>query len=197
MAGKMKTAEVITLIGIAATLVIGIINLIIGIRNAKRTAFTSSVTASRIKYIQDIRQCISKFCGLAHFYQTKKGSLSNAELGEIHKEVDSLRYLIRLFLNPEDKYWDTKIMALCDDVIENTDTDSASLHAAIESLITITQYLLKLEWQGIKEEAKEGAISDREKGALYDEYVSLHKRRLSQHREEQPETTSTGIRNSS
>jgi hypothetical protein len=176
----MTISELITIIGIVATFVVGVINLIVIIRNAKRNTFTSSVTSSRIRYIQDIRQSISKFCGLAHLYNTKRSGLSPQQLSEIHKEVDSLRYLIRLFLNPEDKYWDTQIMTLCDEVIKNTDMDSGALHNAIESLIKITQYLLKLEWQGIKEEANKGALTDQEKTNLYQHYVALHQKRLSQ-----------------
>jgi hypothetical protein len=45
----------------------------------------------------------------------------------------------------------------------------------INELITITQYLLKLEWEGAKRESEIGIISDVEKRELYNSYVELHK----------------------
>src|ERR1022692_779046 len=133
------------------------------LKNAERTTFTGSVTSSRIRYMQDIREAISKFCGLAYSYNAGLGKLSPQEANAIRKEADSLKYLIRLYLNPEDKDWDNKIMVFCDEVIKNTDKGADDLHNAIENLVVITQYLLKLEWQGIKAEAKSEVFSERQK----------------------------------
>jgi hypothetical protein len=172
----MKT-ELGSLIGIVMVFIATMLNLFFVVRNAKKATFTGSVTASRIKYIQDIREAISKFCGLAYYYNnnTGGGKLLSEEASAIRKEADSLKYLIRLYLNPEDKFWDTKIMLFCDEVIKNTDKGIDELHSATENLVVITQYLLKLEWQGIKEEAKSGVLSERQKKLLYDSYVTLYK----------------------
>ena len=175
----MKT-ELISLIGIVMVFIATMLNLFFVVRNAKKATFTGSVTASRIKYIQDIREAMSKFCGLAYYYNTGGGKLSPQETSAIRKEADSLKYLIRLYLNPEDKYWDNKIMLFCDEVIKKTDKGIDELHSAIENLVVITQYLLKLEWQGIKEEAKSGVLSERQKRLLYDSYVRLYENHIAE-----------------
>jgi hypothetical protein len=69
-------------------------------------------------------------------------------------------------------------MLFCDEVIKNTDKGIDDLHSAIENLVVITQYLLKLEWQGIKEEAKSGVLSEKQKKLLYDSYVTLYENHI-------------------
>lgn len=172
----MTTTEIVMLIGIGLTFFIGILNLIITFRNVRKTAFINSVTTSRIKYIQELRESISKFCGLAHSYANKIYKLEYKEVWELHKEADNLRYLIRLYLNPEDDYWDNKIISLIDEILLKTDKDPSE---PINELITITQYLLKLEWEGAKRESEIGIIPDVEKKELYNKYVERHKKSIS------------------
>jgi len=142
----MTTTEIVTLVSIGLTFFVGVFNLIITFRNVRKTAFINSVTAARIKYIQELRESISKFCGLAHSYANKIYKLEYKEVWELHKEADNLRYLIRLYLNPEDEYWDNKLISLINQILLKSDKDPTE---PINELITITQYLLKLEWEGI------------------------------------------------
>lgn len=168
----MTTTETVTLIGIGLTFFVGVFNLIITFRNVRKTVFINSVTASRIKYIQDLRESISRFCALAHSYYFRIYKLHKPDVWELHKEADSLKYLIRLYLNPEDEYWDNKIIFLIDQIMLKSDQDPTQ---PINELIMITQYLLKLEWEGAKRESEIGIISDVEKRELYNSYVELHK----------------------
>lgn len=172
----MTTTEIVTLSGIGLTFFVGVFNLIITFRNVRKTAFINSVTASRIKYIQELRESISKFCGLAYSYANKIYKLEYKEVWELHKEADNLRFLIRLYLNPEDDYWDNKIINLIDQILLKSDKDPTE---PINELITITQYLLKLEWEGAKRESEIGIISDIEKKELYNKYVERHKQAIS------------------
>ncbi|MHA3788440.1 hypothetical protein ACX0HA_09545 [Flavobacterium hauense] len=171
----MSNTEIVTLIGVGLTFFIGVFNLIITFRNVKKTTFINSVTASRIKYIQDLRENISRFCALAYSYNKRIYKLQKEQVWELHKEADSLKFLIRLYLNPEDKYWDNKIINLIDQILlksgEKNDPTSS-----INELITITQYLLKLEWEGAKKESEIGSVSDIKKKELYNKYVELHKK---------------------
>jgi hypothetical protein len=169
----MTNTEIVTLSGIGLTFFVGVFNLIITFRNVRKTAFINSVTASRIKYIQELRESISKFCGLAHSYANKIYKLEYKEVWELHKEADNLRFLIRLYLNPEDDYWDNKIISLIDQILLKSDKDPTE---PINELITITQYLLKLEWEGAKRESEIGIISEIEKRELYNKYVERHKK---------------------
>lgn len=172
----MTTTEIVTLISIGITFFVGVFNLIITFRNVRKTTFINSVTASRIKYIQELRESISKFCGLAHSYANRIYKLEYKDIWELHKEADNLRFLIRLYLNPEDDYWDNKIIVLIDQILIKSDKSPTE---PINELIMITQYLLKLEWEGAKRESEVGIISDIEKRELYNKYVERHKQAVS------------------
>ena len=123
-----------------------------------------------------MRESISKFCGLAYSYSNRLYKLEYKEVWELHKEADSLKFLIRLYLNPEDKYWDNKMISLIDQIVHKSDKDPTEL---INELIIITQYLLKLEWEGAKKESEVGILSDVEKKELYNKYVEKHKKAVS------------------
>lgn len=169
----MNITEIITLVGIGITFLIGVFNLVVTFRNVRKTSFINSVTASRIKYIQELRESISRFCALAYSYNNRVYKIEKNEVWELHKEADTLRFLIRLYLNPEDKYWDNKIIKLIDEIILKSDKDPKK---EIDELIEITQYLLKLEWEGAKRESEIGIIPDIEKKELYNKYVERHKK---------------------
>lgn len=169
----MTTTEIVTLIGIGLTFFVGIFNLVVTFRNVRKTTFINSVTSSRIKYIQELRESISRFCALTNSYSNRISKLTYEQYWELHKESDTLKFLIRLYLNPEDDYWDSRILALIDEIMLKTDKDPTE---TINELITITQYLLKLEWEGAKRESEIGILSDIEKKELYNKYVELHKR---------------------
>lgn len=169
----MTTTEIVTLIGIGLTFFVGVFNLIVTFRNVRKTAFINSVTASRIKYIQELRESISRFCALANSYSSRISKLTYEQYWELHKESDTLKFLIRLYLNPEDHYWDSRIIVLTDELMLKNDKDPT---VTIQELITITQYLLKLEWEGAKLESEKGILSDSEKKELYNKYVELHKK---------------------
>jgi hypothetical protein len=173
------TTEKITLIGLILTFIVGIANLIFSIRNVKKSTYINSVTSSRIKYIQELRTNISQFCGVvfrAYNYNLNMESLglTAEKTMQLEIEADKLKYLIRLYLNPEDVYWDEKVTWLIDDIIK-THNDIVGFKAKVEELLILTQYLLKFEWEGAKIESKKGIISDIEKNQLYDKYVNLHK----------------------
>ncbi len=169
--------QIFTLVGVILSFIVGAAGLWIAIKNARKTNYINSVTSSRIKYIQDIRNKISDFCGLVYSYNTKLTKLSDDKLFEIQKEFDKLKYLIKLHLNPEDTYWDDKILKMIDDIIALTDKDPKG---KIDGLITITQYLLKLEWEGAKRESENGALSPEEKKEIYDKHIQLYENHLKQ-----------------
>jgi hypothetical protein len=170
----MKIEE-ITFIGILLTFIVGAATLYITIRNTRKTNFINSITASRIKYIQELRTNLSRFCGVVTNYNSRNREQTNEDLLKIQLEYDKLKYLLKLYLNPEDEYWDNEMMRLIKDIRERTDKDP---NQCIEELIVITQYLLKLEWEGAKLESQKGPLSFLQKKELYNKYVELHKRYL-------------------
>ena len=169
----MKTAEMITLIGIGFTFVVGVANLIVILKNTKKNTFINSITTSRIKYIQELRSTIAELCSLVTSYKLRAYKITQEEHFELLKQTNNLKYLIRLYLNPADKYWDEQIIKLIDQIIVKDDYDPQD---KINELITMTQFLLKLEWEGVKRESEKGILSESEKKEIYDKYVELHKK---------------------
>ena len=172
----MTTIETVTLIGIILSFLVGAINLWISIKNSRKTIFINSITSSRIKYIQELRNAIAEYCGLFYNYHTllmDDPKLSKEKLNILEK-ADKLKYLITLHLNPMDTDWDTQIIKLIDEIRSSI---SQFPKEKIDELITITQYLLKLEWEGAKLESKKGIISERETGIIYHKYLDLYKLR--------------------
>lgn len=170
-------AKYITLVGIAITFVVSMASLILGISNSRKTIFINSITSSRIKYIQDIRNSISEYCGLFYRYKIlyDQSPELSAEKLEVLKSIDKLKYQIMLYLNPEDKIWDQKIINLIEKLRSKINSDTEN---EIKQLIMITQYLLKLEWEGAKLESKRGLVSAVEKRKLKEEYLEKYLKRL-------------------
>jgi len=165
--------DTITLLGIIFTFIVGALGLIISLRNSSKTIFINSITTSRIKYIQDIRNDISEYCGLFFRYSIllqNSPHLSSEKL-EILKLIDKLKYKLMLYFNPEDKIWDSKIIELIEDLRNQIDENP---EVKIKELIVITQYLLKWEWEGAKLESKKGLISERVKRDLNEKFYGKY-----------------------
>lgn len=166
----LDVKDIITLIGIGITFIASIMSLMIGIRNSRKTIFINSVTASRIKWMDTFRNNISEFCGLTyHFTLT---ALEDTEKQKVTEKLDTLRFLIRLQLNRNDNF-DKIIISKIDNIPNLTDPKKLpELEMEINSLINLTQDLLKLEWEGVKEETKKGNLSKKQKQKLLDKYLN-------------------------
>ena len=173
----METKDILTLLGILFSFIVGATGLIIGLRNSKKTIFINSITSSRLKYIQEIRNSIAEYCGLFYGYSIlmKNSTTPSTEKMEILKKLDNLKYQIMLYLNPEDKLWDTKIISLIDSIRGDIENNPET---KIKELIIITQYLLKIEWEGVKLESINGEISLKEKKKLNKKYFTLYQDNL-------------------
>ena len=87
-------------LGIILTFVLGVWNIVNNYRLSRQTVFINTVTAERVKWIEKLRINISEFCGLSYTWQASK--LEGTAEGLIAiKQIDKLRHLIRLQLNPD------------------------------------------------------------------------------------------------
>jgi hypothetical protein len=169
----METKDIVTLVGIIFTFLVGTTGLVISLMNSRKTTFINAITSSRIKYIQDIRNSISEYCGLFYRYKillNNDPKLSNEKL-EVLKSIDKLKYQIMLYLNPEDKTWDQKIFSLIEELRKKINDNPET---QIKDLIELTQYLLKIEWEGAKLESRKGLVSEREKRNLNKKYFKKY-----------------------
>lgn len=148
-------------IGIILTFIIGVWNIVHNYRMSRRTAFINTVTAERVKWIEKLRENISQFCGLIYTWSFSR--LEDTERGnEIVGEIDKLRHLIRLQLNPDGEF-DKTIEKLITEIPNLThETQTEQLKGQLNELVTATQKLLKAEWEKVKAESKRGDLKDNE-----------------------------------
>lgn len=149
----MEWNDLLLLIAVLVSLVIGIGNW----RSIRKTTFINSVTAERVKWIDKLRQNVSKFAGLTHHWVASQ--LEGTEKsGDVLLEIDQLRMLIKLQLNPKGEV-DKQIIQKIDEIPNLTHhPDKAKLQAAIDELVSLTQTLLKQEWDRVKVEARTGKM---------------------------------------
>jgi hypothetical protein len=150
-------------IGIMLTFIIGVWNIFINYRQSRRTGFINTVTSERVKWIENLRQNISKFCGLTYNWCYSQLE-EKPEEGEILREIDQLRHQIRLQLNPDpESKLERKIEALIMRIPELTHIAYRNeLRNSLNDLITTSQLLLKDEWEKVKAESKRGDLKENE-----------------------------------
>ena len=124
-------------------------------RNTKRTNFINAVTASRIEWIQSLREKMSSFIAtaIALNYAKEPGhsTVVGKDAEQMRVEMDTLRYSIFLHLNP-DKQPDKEIQALVLSLYDASDKER------IDHLAKITQRYIKNEWERVKDEAESGRL---------------------------------------
>ncbi len=156
----MEGKEIIYGLGILLTFALGVWNLIANYHATRRTSFINTVTSQRVKWIEQLRQDISSFSGLTHTWCCSELE-GKPEETEMLKEIDRLRHVIRLRLNPDATH-DRKITQLIRKIPELTDISKRTeLKEALEELTVTTQLLLSEEWKKVKAEAKYGDLQEK------------------------------------
>ena len=155
--------DIFYIVGIILTFVIGVWNIFINYRQSRRTGFINTVTSERVKWIEKLRQNISTFCGLTYNWCYSQLE-SKPEETEILREIDKLRHLIRLQLNPDpNSKLERKIEELIERIPELTHIDHRNeLRDSLNELVKTSQSLLKEEWDKVKAESKRGDLKENE-----------------------------------
>lgn len=157
----MDIKDTIYVIGIAVTFVLGVWNFVQLRRSARRASFINTVTSQRIVWIERLRQDIGRFVGLTHHWIRSVHSDDEKYHADLLKEIDTLRYIIRLRLNPDDTP-DRRIAVLIKKIPDLTDNSKRDqLEAAIDDLVTQAQTMIKAEWEKVKAEAKDGDLKEK------------------------------------
>lgn len=160
----IEPKDIIYGIGILLTFIIGIWNLASNYRASRRTSFINTVTSQRVKWIEQLRQDIAAFCGLTYTWCFSDIE-GKPEEYEILREIDKLRHVIRLRLNPTGEY-DQRIEALIVSIPDLTHiSQREKLKQALNDLTSVTQCLLKEEWEKVKSESKRGDLQ-RKQGCI-------------------------------
>jgi hypothetical protein len=129
---------------------------------SRRTNYLNVVTAERSKWIEKLRGNLAKYSAVAHavFYKAKsedwgEGGKTSPEYFALLRELQDLRSLLKLQLNPKGKI-DQNIIVLIDRIYElsRTWTFGTQLAEAERLLVLHAQPLLKAEWEKVKSEAR-------------------------------------------
>ncbi len=146
-------------LGIILTFVLGVWNIVNNYRLSRRTAFINTVTAERVKWIEKLRKNISEFCGLSYTWQVS-GLEGKPEELDVLKQIDVLRHLIRLQVNPEGTH-DKEIERLIAQIPQLTHKSKTDeFKKEVNNLVEVSQKLLKEEWDKVKEESKRGDLKE-------------------------------------
>jgi hypothetical protein len=159
----MDAKDISLFAAVAVTFLLGIVNLVCNIRQSRKTAFINTVTSERVKWINNIRENISKFVGLNHHWFVLKRDIDEDKIDEITRDLRVLRYYIKLQLNPRHEATiDRAIMEIVDEISDKAPTYNVEeLHEKLNALISTAQELLKAEWDKVKREAQRGALADK------------------------------------
>ena len=150
----METKDLIAIVGIAVTFLVSAANLAYSLWSNKRTFFVNTVTTSRLKWIDSLRDKVSEFIAVTTRLVSPSGE---KDLGALLLQRDTLLHQIVLHLNPNDPV-DNKLKALVGRVRELTDHGKASEILADElmQLRDATGTYLKKEWDRVKAESSGG-----------------------------------------
>lgn len=166
----MELKDIIQIISITISFIVGLSGLVIGIINSRKTIYINSVTTLRTKWLNEMKDYISEFCGLTYNYGIS--NLPRNSHSELVEKIDKLRYLIKLNLNPKDEF-DKLIIEKIDLIPTLTNRKNfGELTKELDELTFLSQKMVKLEWEGIKAEAKSGILKESEKEKLRKKYLN-------------------------
>jgi hypothetical protein len=151
----MAASDAIAITGIALTFLVSAANLIFNLRSSSKTIFVNTVSSSRLKWIDSLRDKVSEFMAVSARF-TQAVTAPN-EVAGLLLQRDTLLHEIVLHLNPRDPE-DQKIRILVDQVCELTgDRERSSEFArALIELRDATGIYLKKEWNRVKQESAKG-----------------------------------------
>jgi hypothetical protein len=151
----------IALVGIVATFLVALSNLIYSVFNNRRAAYVNTVTVSRLKWIDSLRDKVAAFIAVnVRVVNPEKMPVGTRDdLSELLRERDTLLHQIILHLNPNDPE-DQAIRRYVEQVVELSSNGvySLELQKLLVDLRDATQAYLKKEWTRVKRESKAGEV---------------------------------------
>ncbi|MGJ8688005.1 MAG: hypothetical protein ACSHXZ_00665 [Gammaproteobacteria bacterium] len=146
--------------GVVFALLIGLWNLVAHLRDSKRTSFINTVTSERVKWIEKTRDAISTLCGRTYYWAATQDELSSEDSNSVRKDVDRLKMLVKLQLNPSEDL-SQRLFALIDDLSRFTHGSQISkLRETLNEIVEVSQQILKAEWDKVRDEATFGDLRD-------------------------------------
>jgi hypothetical protein len=168
--------DLIVGVGVIATAILGLINLGYNLRNNRRSSYVNAVTATRLKWIDELRSNLSRLVALIYECAVAPSS-DRAARQATFREITHLRMLIRLQLAPgaapSDQEFEERIESLFRRI---QGMSQAQIEAELNNLIAAGQEFLWKEWLKSKREAIYGDPYDRVLYRLSSWYARLDSR---------------------
>jgi hypothetical protein len=154
---EVEIKDQIALVGIGITFLVSFANLLYSWRSNRRTSFVNTVTASRLRWIDSLRDKVSEYIAVTARLSDGTPPVGDKNSGALLLQRDTLLHQIVLHLNPRDSE-DRAIKGLVDHVREITDQGdlSGELQGALLRLRDATAEYLKKEWNRVKTESTRG-----------------------------------------
>lgn len=155
--GGTSTSAITTIL--SSTVLAAIISAIVSYAGVRMSRFTDTVTKVRNEYIKEFREMAACFLTCASSNSPCKAECDG-------KSLEYYYYHLMLMLNPTkpDAYWEEKIIKRLTDIKEHANEQK------IPDLTLLLQADLDLEWHGMMEEGKKGALTKDQKENLKYEY---------------------------
>jgi hypothetical protein len=150
----------IALFGIIATFLVALFNLVYIVFNNRRTAYLNTVTVSRLKWIDSLRDKVAAFIAVTVRVQNPNTTGAGAhDINDLLQERDTLMHQIILHLNPHDGE-DQAIQRYVEQTVELSSSAgyTPELRKLLVDLRNATQSYLKKEWTRVKRESKSGDV---------------------------------------
>jgi hypothetical protein len=153
----VENKDLIAIVGIGLTFLVGLANFVYSLWSNSRASFVNTVTTSRLKWIDSLRDKVSEFIAVTTRLSVRKPPLGDAAAADLLLQRDTLLHQIVLHLNPRDPE-DQRIRKLVDDVRRLTDQGDPAgpINHALDELRDATADYLKKEWNRVKIESTKG-----------------------------------------
>lgn len=148
----------VAIIGIAATFLVSVATLVHSLQNDRRASFVNTVTWSRLRWIDSLRDKVAEFIATTTRLVSRRDSgLRDSKTEELLLQRDTLGHQIALHLNPEDPQ-DQRIKTLAESISRLTDSGGAAsaISGTLDQLRDATAIYLKKEWNRVKKESVGG-----------------------------------------
>ena len=153
----MEAKDIIAIAGIGVTLAVCILNFVYSLWSNKRASFVNTVTTSRLRWIDSLRDKVSEFIAVTDRLLITRSQQIENNSGALLLQRDTLLHQIVLHLNPHDPE-DLRIKTLVDHIRELTNRGDVSkvLSDSLVGLRDATADYLKKEWNRVKTESTKG-----------------------------------------
>lgn len=159
--------------GVIITAILGLVNLGYNLRNNRRSSYVNAVTATRLKWIDELRGNLSRMVALIYECSVAPPG-DRVARQEIFREITHLRMLIRLQLAPRAAPSDQEFEGRVETLFQSIHGMSPQqIERELNNLVAAGQEFLWKEWLKAKREAIYGDPYDRPLYRLRSWYARL------------------------